>query len=157
VDEHDCRVSRSQMRTERTRHNQSGLILGRSLDTTIEYAGTLPSPECEIFIGLLGGAAGRVDAEATAYAHRDANFVMNVHGRWQEAGQDEGGIGWARAFFDAAAPFATGSVYVNFMTAEESDRIAAAYGPNYDRLVEIKNHYDPENLFRMNQNIKPTK
>jgi FAD/FMN-containing dehydrogenase len=123
------------------------------LDTMIKYAGQLASPHCEIFLGLLSGAANQVPADATAYSGRDATYVVNVHGRWESAAEDEKGIAWARAFFKAAAPFASAGAYVNFMTAEESDRIAAAYGPNYDRLLKVKQQYDPENIFHLNQNI----
>jgi FAD/FMN-containing dehydrogenase len=126
-----------------------------AVDTVIEYAGKLPSPQCEIFIALLGGEANRVAADATAYAHRDVNFVLNVHGRWDDAEQDEACISWSRDFFDAATPYAMGGVYVNFMTEEETDRIGSAYGPNYDRLAAVKQKYDPHNLFHLNQNIKP--
>jgi len=136
-------------------HNFTELSDGL-FDVTIEYAGKITSPESEIFIGLLGAAAGRVAPDATAYVQRDAEFVINVHGRWREPGEDEAGIGWAREFFDAASRFATGGVYVNFLTEEESDRIRAAYGANYDRLVAVKNTWDPDNVFRVNQNIKPT-
>jgi len=90
-----------------------------------------------------------------AYAHRDAKFVLNVHGRWDEASQDSNCIEWARAFFKASAPYASAGAYVNFMTEEEGGRIAAAYGENYHRLVQIKKQYDPENVFHFNQNIKP--
>ena len=121
----------------------------------IEFANRLPSPQCEIFIGLIAGAANRVPAEAMAYGHRDANFVLNVHGRWDDAAHDERCIAWAREFFKASAPYASAGVYVNFMTEEEGDRIKAAYGPNYERLVQIKKQYDPENIFHLNQNIKP--
>ncbi len=127
-----------------------------AIDAVIEYAGKLPSDQCEIFLAQLGGAMGRVPADATAYPHRGTNFVLNVHGRWDDAADDEKCIGWAREFFDASAPFASGSVYVNFMTEDEEDRVKAAYGPNYDRLVELKNKYDPTNMFRLNHNIKPT-
>ena len=82
--------------------------------------------------------------------------MLNVHGRWETAGEDNAGITWAREFFDASTPYATGGVYVNFMTEEETDRIGAAYGPGYERLVQVKNKFDPQNLFRLNQNIKPT-
>lgn len=126
-----------------------------TIDTVIEYAGKLPTPQCEIFIALLGGEANRVAADATAYAHRDVNFVLNVHGRWDDAKQDEACISWSRDFFNAASPYAMGGVYVNFMTEEETDRIGSAYGPNYDRLAEVKQKYDPDNLFHLNQNIKP--
>ena len=135
-------------------HNLTVLSDG-ALDTMIEFAGKLPSPQCEIFIGLLAGAANRVPADSMAYAHRAAKFVLNVHGRWDQAADDERGIAWAREFFKASAPYASGSVYVNFMTGDEADRIRAAYGANYDRLVQIKKKYDPENVFHLNQNIKP--
>ena len=125
------------------------------IDVVVRYAGKLPTPQCEIFVAALGGATARPAPESTAYAHRDARFVMNVHGRWNDAADDARGIGWARDFFQAAAPFATGGAYVNFMTADEGDRVRAAYGSNYDRLTQVKRKYDPSNLFRMNQNIEP--
>jgi FAD/FMN-containing dehydrogenase len=126
-----------------------------ALDAMIEFAGQLPSPQCEIFIGLIAGASNRVPADAMAYRHRDARFVLNVHGRWDERTDDERCIAWARAFFRASAPYASEGAYVNFMTEEEGDRVAAAYGGNYDRLARIKEQYDPDNLFHLNQNIKP--
>ena len=86
----------------------------------------------------LGGAVGRVANDATAYGHRDGQFVMNVHGRWEDRAKDAACIGWARDLFQAAAPFATGNVYVNFLTEEEQDRVPAAYGENYSRLVAIE-------------------
>jgi FAD/FMN-containing dehydrogenase len=125
------------------------------IDVVIRYAENLPSPQCEIFVGALGGATTRPTPESTAYAQRDARFVMNVHGRGNDAADDARGIGWARDFFEAAAPFATGGAYVNFLTADEGDRVRAAYGSNYDRLTKVKRKYDPSNLFRMNQNIEP--
>ena len=125
-----------------------------ALDSIIEYAGKLPSPNCEIFVGLIAGAANRVPSDAMAYGHRDAKFVLNVHGRWDEAAQDKTCISWARAFFEASKPYASAGAYVNFMTGDEGDRVAAAYGTNYGRLKEIKKKYDPENIFHNNQNIK---
>jgi FAD/FMN-containing dehydrogenase len=126
-----------------------------AIDTVVRYAGALPSPQSEIFLGLLGGQANRPTVDATAYPHRNILFAMNVHARWNTAAEDDECIRWSREFFDAAAPFASGSVYVNFLTAEETSRIDAAYGPNYRRLVDAKNRYDPQNLFHQNQNIKP--
>ena len=125
-----------------------------ALDSIIEYAGKLPSLQCEIFVGLIAGTANRVPSDAMAYGHRDAKFVLNVHGRWDEAAQDKTCIAWARAFFEASKPYASAGAYVNFMTGDESDRVAAAYGANYNRLKEIKKKYDPENIFHNNQNIK---
>ncbi|OYE03009.1 FAD-linked oxidase [Nostoc sp. 'Peltigera membranacea cyanobiont' 232] len=125
------------------------------LDAIVEFASKLPSPQCEIFIGFIAGASNRVSPDATAYYHRDAKFVLNVHGRWDDVAHDEIGIAWAREFFQASAPYASAGVYINFMTEEEGDRVAAAYGSNYDRLVQIKKQYDPENIFHLNQNIKP--
>ena len=135
-------------------HNFATLGEG-AIDTIIEYAGKLPSPQCEIFIGTIGGQTARVAPEAMAYSSRDARYVMNVHGRWESAADDERGIAWAREFFAKAQPFASRGAYINFLTEEESDRIAFAYGATYQRLVELKKKYDPTNLFRMNQNIKP--
>lgn len=135
-------------------HNFTQLADG-ALDAIIEYAGKLPSPQCEIFIGLIAGAPNRIVTQAMAYGHRDANFVLNVHGRWDEASDDAKCITWAREFFQKSAPYASPGAYVNFMTAEEGDRVAAAYGQNYDRLARIKKRYDPDNVFHLNQNIKP--
>ncbi len=114
-----------------------------------------PSPQCEIFFGLIGGEASRVPSDATAYAHRDTLFAMNIHGRWEQANEDAQGIAWTRHAFEAMTPYATGGVYVNFMTQEETDRVSAAYGPSYERLQTLKRRYDPTNLFRLNQNIAP--
>jgi FAD/FMN-containing dehydrogenase len=125
------------------------------IDTLISYAGKLPSPHCEVFIGQLGGAAKRPSADSAAYNMRDAEFVMNVHGRWETAAEDEKGIKWARALTADTAKFATGGVYINFVTADESERVRASYGSHYDKLVAVKNKYDPKNLFRMNHNISP--
>jgi FAD/FMN-containing dehydrogenase len=135
-------------------HNLAELPDGL-LDVLTGAIDRLPSTQCEIFFGQVGGQTKRVAADATAYPNRDAKFVMNVHGRWSDAKDDTACIGWARAFFEASAPFAMGSVYVNFLTQEEGDRIRAAYGPNYERLVAVKTRYDPHNVFRNNQNIRP--
>ncbi|ASW01509.1 FAD-binding oxidoreductase [Paraburkholderia aromaticivorans] len=136
-------------------HNLSEIKDGL-IDALLDAIDNLPSPQCEIFFGQIGAQTQRVPVEATAYSSRNTLYAMNVHGRWDNASDDERCITWARAFFDAAAPFALGSVYVNFMTEEEGGRVAEAYGPNYERLVTVKNRYDPRNLFRCNQNIRPS-
>ena len=135
-------------------HNFTALSDGL-LDTLVDYVGTLPTEECEIFIGQVGGASSRIDADATAYPHRDTNFVMNVHTRWRERGDEQTAIKWAREFFAATAPHATGGVYVNFMPEDETERVPGAYGSNYTRLAALKAKYDPDNLFRLNQNVQP--
>ena len=126
------------------------------IDVLLDATRQLPTPECEIFIGHLGGAINKVPAQATAYPHRNVEFVMNVHTRWSDPGQDQKCIAWARKLYDAAAPHATGGVYVNFMPEDEAQRVkVGAYGPNYERLVKMKQKYDPENVFCLNQNIRP--
>jgi len=125
------------------------------LDVVVDYAGKLPSPQCEIFFGALGCAVASVAPDATAYSHRDANYVLNVHGRWNDAAEDDKCISWAREFFRASEAYATGGVYINFMTADETERVPAAFGANYERLAKVKQKYDPDNLFRINQNISP--
>ncbi|QLG47819.1 FAD-binding oxidoreductase [Natrinema halophilum] len=136
-------------------HNFSE-IPDEAIDTVVAYARDLPSPLSEIFFGQLGGAMGRVPADATAYPHRDAEYAMNVHTRWEDPAMDDECITWSREFFDAMAPYATVGVYVNFISEDEGEE-NLGYGVNYERLTEIKARYDPENLFRMNQNVEPAK
>jgi FAD/FMN-containing dehydrogenase len=125
-------------------------------DVLVDFARRIPDPQTEIACAQLGGAVSRVPRTATAYNHRDGQYVMNLHGRWSDPAKDEACIAWARGLWQAAAPFATGSVYVNFMTQEEGGRVRDAYGENFERLVALKNKYDPKNVFGVNQNIKPT-
>jgi FAD binding domain/Berberine and berberine like len=137
-------------------HNLSELQDGL-IDTLIDAFSSLDTPEYEVLFGQLGGATARIAADATAYSARDTIYVMNIHARWSEPADDARCIGWARTLFENTKPFALGSVYVNFMTEEETDRVGSAYGPNYPRLVTVKNRYDRHNLFRKNQNIQPSR
>ena len=126
------------------------------IDILVEHANRLPSPHCEIAFAQLGGAINRIAPDATAYPHRTAQFTINVHTRWEQASEDVACIAWARGLVEALAPHATGGVYVNFMPDDESARVrTGAYGPNFDRLTQVKGKYDPANLFRHNQNIAP--
>jgi FAD/FMN-containing dehydrogenase len=136
-------------------HNFSA-IPDDAIDTVVEYARDLPTPLSEIFFGQLGGAMGRVPADATAFPHRDAAYGMNVHTRWEDPAMDDACIAWSREFFDAMAPYATGGVYVNFISEREGEE-SLGYGDNYERLVAVKTEYDPENLFRTNQNVEPAR
>jgi FAD/FMN-containing dehydrogenase len=114
------------------------------IDAVLNAVRTLPSPACEIFIASLGGAINRIPSEATAYPHRDVNFVMNVHTRWSSPSEDKACIAWARAFYDAAAPFATGGVYVNFMPDDEAC-IQAAPTVRTTTASPRSTRYDPRN------------
>ena len=126
------------------------------IDRVIEFAGSMPSDEIEVFIPHMEGAPSRVSEDETAYAHRYTPFVLNIHTRWRDISDDKKCLAWARDFHSAAEPFAQG-VYVNFLSDEGEERVRAAYTPEvWDRLVRVKKKYDPKNLFQMNQNIKPS-
>jgi FAD/FMN-containing dehydrogenase len=127
-----------------------------AIDVVLRYAGSVPTPQTEIFLGLIGGQANALPTAATAYPHRNVLYAMNVHGRWTDPLDDARCIAWSREFFAAAAAYAAGSVYINFLTQDEGSRIREAYGGNYDRLVQVKKRYDPRNLFRFNHNIPPS-
>jgi FAD/FMN-containing dehydrogenase len=135
--------------------NNFRTLTDAALEVAIESAAGLPGPECEIFLAQLGGAMARVDAAATAYAGRDAHFVMNVHGRWSDPRDDGRVRTWARQVFARMAAHATAGGYVNFLTEDEAERVMASYGPNYPRLQRAKRRYDPQNRLRMNLNIEP--
>ena len=125
------------------------------IDKVIEFAGKLPTQNCEVFIPHMEGTPSRVSEEETAYALRNAPFVLNIHTRWENPDDDERCIGWARNFFDSTRQFADG-VYVNFLSDEGEQRVKEAYGEKaWNRLTRLKSKYDPTNLFRMNQNIRP--
>jgi FAD/FMN-containing dehydrogenase len=127
-----------------------------AIDTVIEYADPLEGPFTLAGFEPMGGAINRVDPGATAYPHRDAVFNFGVFAGWSDPGRDDEIIGWAREFHDAMAPYSTGGMYTNYLDQDEDEWVRAAYGDNYDRLVEVKNEWDPENLFRLNSNIEPT-
>lgn len=126
------------------------------IDVLCDYASRLPSAETEIAFAQLGGQINRVAPEATAYPHRDAEYLVNLHTRWRDPAEDEACIAWARSLFDACKPFATGGTYVNFIPEDDRDGVRRAYLGNAQRLAAIKAKYDPNNLFRVNQNIRPT-
>lgn len=125
------------------------------IDEIIRFAGNLPSDECEVFIPHMEGAPSRVAENETAFAHRKTPFLLNIHTRWQKDSDDEKCLTWSRTFHDATKRFAQG-VYVNFLSEEGEARVKEAYTQEvWDKLVQVKNKYDPGNLFRLNQNIKP--
>lgn len=142
-------------RWESRAHQLTGLS-DELIETVISKVGDLPGDFTSAYFDAGGGAIGRVDPAATAYPHRDAPYAFHIMAGWIDAGQDETVTRWVREFHDALTPFSTGGVYVNVLGSGEEDRVRAAYGDNYDRLVEIKHKWDPENLFRMNHNIDPS-
>lgn len=126
-----------------------------TFDVITEYARSAPTPETRISMTHLGGAVDRVTPDSTAYPHRNADFLVNITTRWTDPAMDEECISWTREFFDALADDATGGTYVNLISEREGEE-SMAYRENYDRLVAVKNEYDPDNRFRMNQNVEPT-
>jgi len=122
----------------------------------VDRAATMRSPTSMVGFFHVHGAAARVDPNETAFGHRDDQWDYDVISQWNDPGESEGHIQWTREFWTAVEPFASGEVYVNHLDAEEGTRIHAAYNRNYERLVALKNKYDPMNLFRLNQNIRPT-
>jgi FAD/FMN-containing dehydrogenase len=122
----------------------------------IEHAQRIVSPHSAIILFPVNGALGKLPQYHSAVGNRDAAFVLNVTASWENAADDQANIEWARAAWRDIRRFSTGGTYVNFLTEEEGEeRIHAAYGTNYDRLVAVKKKWDPENLFRVNKNIAP--
>jgi FAD/FMN-containing dehydrogenase len=126
------------------------------LEILIDRAGTMRSPLSLVGFFHVHGAATRVDPNATAFGPRADQWDYDVISQWNDPTEATTHIPWTREFWSAVEPFASGEVYVNHLDAEEGSRIRAAYRHGYDRLVALKNKYDPTNLFRLNQNIKPT-
>jgi FAD/FMN-containing dehydrogenase len=126
------------------------------LDILVTRAATMPSPMSMVGFFHVHGAASRVAPHETACGLRDDQWDYDIISQWLNPEESAHHIQWTREFWTAVEPFATGEVYVNHLDAEEGTRIRAAYSDNYERLVALKNTYDPTNLFRLNQNIKPT-
>jgi FAD/FMN-containing dehydrogenase len=131
---------------------------GRFVNALLEHAEfPSPSPQSRLFIEHLGGAMARVPREATAFVHRDAPFDLIVVAGGFPPEATEQNLEWARGASAAMRPFMSGGAYVNYLGADAgADAVRAAYGPAYERLVTLKNAYDPDNVFRLNQNIRPT-
>lgn len=133
-----------------------GELEDETIDLIAEHSMRIRSPRSYTVIFQLGGAIARVPEEATAYAHREAAHNVNINGVWlPEEPRREEEVAWTRAFFRALEPYQAG-VYVNFLGEEGEERVFAAYGEEkYRRLAVLKARWDPENVFRMNQNIRP--
>jgi len=128
-----------------------------AIDTLVDHFAGVTSPMTEIHLHHVGGAVARVPAGATAFGERSAPFLLNIIARTPSADGYDAAVGWAQDLYAATEPAQTGGVYVNFLSAEGDDRVRAAYREtSYDRLVALKDRYDPTNLFRLNQNISPS-
>jgi FAD/FMN-containing dehydrogenase len=126
------------------------------LAKVIEHTERIVSPHSAIILFPIDGALEGLPEDYSAIGNRDAASVLNITASWETAGDDEANIEWARAAWREMCRFSTGGTYINFLTEEEgAERIHAAYGKNYERLVEVKTKWDPGNLFRMNKNIPP--
>lgn len=126
-----------------------------AVDTAIACAKTLPAPDAIINIERYGGAASRVPSAATAFPHRDGDYLLGVMSIWDDPSADKANIEWVRTSWERMTPFVRKQSYVNFLGDEGGSRVREAYGANYERLATIKAIYDPENRLRVNQNIEP--
>jgi len=142
-------------------HNyfKSGWLRGlddRAIDTLLAYHHDVSSPKSEIHVHQMGGAVARVPAGATAFGERSAPFLLNIIGSTFTADGYDDAVAWAKSLHSAMDPALTGGTYVNFISAEGPDRVRDAYGADtYERLRALKREYDPTNLFRLNQNVRP--
>lgn len=128
-------------------------LTDEAIDILVERAREIPNPGSEIALAQLGGAMGRVDPTATAFPHREADWLMNTHTHWSDPDLDEACIGFTRELYDALTPLAMGGAYVNFITEDGGER--GAYRENWERLRALKREWDPDNVFRTNQNVPP--
>jgi Berberine and berberine like len=129
-----------------------------AIDLIVAHANRAQSPLSAVVIEFYGGAAGRVENAATAFAQRQAEYDIGIMAQWTDAAGSDRHIAWARDLSNALKPYSSGGYLLNFLGEEESpDTIRAAFGSNHARLVELKNKYDPTNFFSLNQNIKPAR
>lgn len=126
-----------------------------TIDLMVQSLASIPSPMSQIELAYLGGAVTRTGAADTAFGDRSSPFVINLLGHWAEASEDDSNVSWVRSLFGSLRPSMTPGVYINFMSGDEDDRVLEAYRERWTRLVSVKSHYDPDNFFRLNQNIPP--
>jgi FAD/FMN-containing dehydrogenase len=132
-------------------------LTDEAIHTVVAHAAEITSPLSVIAIERLGGAVSRIGEYETAFGHRNAAFDLRILSLWTHPHESDEHIGWARELWTAMQPFSTGAVYVNNLGKEGEDRVKAAYAPaTYERLVALKDRYDGGNLFRLNQNIRPS-
>ncbi len=127
-----------------------------SIDRMVAALADIPSPMTQSELAYLGGATTRMAAADTAFGDRDSPVVINLLGNWSEPSEDAANVAWVRNLFRDLRPAMTPGVYVNFMSGDEDDRVPEAYHGRWERLISVKSRYDPNNFFRLNQNI-PTR
>ncbi|NDI47980.1 FAD-binding oxidoreductase [Goekera deserti] len=123
------------------------------LTALVECAATMPHPSCQFEVLRLGGAVARVGQDATAFPHRQARWPMNIIGLWDDVAADDESIGWVRRVYEVFRPHLSGGSYVNFAGGDEDGGTSAVYGGTWERLVDLKETYDPDNVFRFNANL----
>lgn len=128
-----------------------------TIDRLVEAVTTIPSSETQVELAYLGGAAARIAADETAFGDRSAPFILNLLANWSDPSADAGNISWIRGIFNKLRSAMKSGVYINFMSGDEQDRVPEAYHERWDRMVAVKSHYDPNNFFRLNQNVPPRK
>jgi hypothetical protein len=126
-----------------------------AMDVLIDAYTRVPSPLTAVLLVQMGGAVTRADRTATAYYHRDVALSFSAFSSWIDAAEDDANISWTRQLWQDLRPHMSASVYVNELADEGEERVREAYGPAYARLAALKKQYDPENVFRLNQNIRP--
>jgi len=126
-----------------------------AIEAHLQHGPKVPVVNSTVHIYPINGACHRVAPDATAFAYRDANFATVIAGMWPDPAQNAANIKWVRDYYEVTAPLSEEGGYINFMAGDDQDRIKANYKGNYGRLVEAKRKWDPDNLFRVNQNIKP--
>lgn len=132
-------------------------IADEVIDILVEFAAKMTSPYSRLAVFHLGGAVKRHDEQAMAVSHRNVEYVIAINTGWADPQDNDKQIRWTRDLWTAIRPFSSGGVYVNFLSADDGeDRVRAAYGETkFERLVQLKSKYDPQNLFQVNKNIKP--
>ena len=121
----------------------------------VEALERAPSTMSGLVVEHFHGEVTRVPTTATAYPHREPGYNLVLASEWLDPAEDAVNIAWAKETFGALAPYMADASYVNYLDFDDVDRVRAAYGPNWDRLVQVKRRYDPDNFFRLNQNIDP--
>ncbi|HEV2742399.1 MAG TPA: FAD-binding oxidoreductase [Rubrobacter sp.] len=130
-------------------------LTDEAVEVLVRFVSEMPSPSSGVGLQQMHGAASRVDPAATAFPHRDEHYDLLILSQWADPSDSEANVRWTRELFDAMRPFFGEGVYVNNLGEEEADRVEEAYGGQYGRLVALNDKYDPTNLFRLNQNIRP--